>query len=232
MVIITVDGPAASGKGTIAQKIARYYQLPLLPSGNFYRLVAYLAKREGLKLAESSDLRALLSELESLRYEIDPFTFIFRKDRIEATSLRDPEIAKNASLFSSLSLVRRALLPMQQKYFDTITNVSTNNVKGGVSEGRDMGSVVFPEAPVKLYLTASLSARANRRGFDENCEDLGKIKASLVERDYLDFRRKEAPLLKPSDAILIDSTKFLPEDTFRKVIEVIDSVLKEKSIDL
>ena len=195
--VIAIDGPAASGKGTIAQGVARELGFHYLDSGSLYRLVALRALETGIALDDAAGLSATAEALESA----------FVGDRIllsgvDVTSaIRAPEVSAAASQVAVHSGVRRALLARQQAF---------RRPPGLVADGRDMGTVVFPGARLKVYVTASAEERARRR-YKQLIEKgnpviLSSLLRDIQERDARDGGRTTAPLRPAADAVILDTT--------------------------
>ena len=195
--VIAIDGPAGSGKSTIARALAERLGLKTLDTGACYRAVTAAALREGLDPADEDSVAALAS---GMALSIEGEVLIDGADVTE--EIRSEAVNHGVSLVAANQSVREVLVAWQREW------VSTHG--GGVVEGRDIGSVVFPNATVKLYLTASSQERARRRA-DEGA-------ASIERRDRLDSTRRVSPLTVPDGAVEIDTTE-------RSVPEVIDLVL-------
>jgi cytidylate kinase len=206
--VIAIDGPSASGKGTIAKKVAAAIGFHYLESGALYRLVALLAFREGLK-----EERAISEAAQRM-------DLVFRDDEIiledqdVSAHIRHEEIGKRASEVARMPLVRQALLKRQRAF---------RQPPGLVADGRDMGTVVFPDAVLKIFLTASSQVRAERRykqlkekGIAAN---LGALSRDLAERDARDASRAVAPLVPAPDSQVLDSSALSVE-------AVVDRILK------
>jgi 3-phosphoshikimate 1-carboxyvinyltransferase len=207
--VIAIDGPAASGKGTIAQGVAAALGYRYLDSGALYRLVALQAARQKVSFDDEPRLAALADGLD-LRFA-DGRTFLSGQDVTE--EIRAEEVSAMASKVAVLPRVRTALLTRQRAF---------RAWPGLVAEGRDMGTVVFPDAPLKIYLTASAEARARRRykqlidkGIPANIDGLLR---DIRERDLRDSTRAAAPLVPAPDAVLLDTTDLT-------IAEVTDAVL-------
>jgi cytidylate kinase len=195
--VIAVDGPAASGKGTIAQGVAQALGFHYLDSGALYRLVAFKALALGIAPDQEAPLAAIAAELAS--------TFV--ADRIlldgadATTAIRSPEVSAAASLVAVHPGVRRALLTRQRAF---------RRPPGLVADGRDMGTVVFPDASCKVYVTASAEERARRRYKQliekGNSVTLPSLLRDIQERDARDGARAAAPLRPAADAIILDTT--------------------------
>ena len=183
--VIAIDGPTASGKGTVAQKVAQQLGFHYLDSGALYRLTALSILRRGVPL---NDEHALAKTAEHLHCHFDG-AHIFLANEDVTQAIRAEEVGNTASRIATLITVRQALYGLQ---------LSFRKSPGLVADGRDMGTVIFPSARLKVFLTASVEARATRRykqlidkGFSANIEDLSK---DLKERDERDMNRASAPL--------------------------------------
>lgn len=207
--VIAIDGPSASGKGTVAQGVAGRLGFHYLNSGALYRAVAVAAKFDGLNLENESGLSNIALNLNA----------IFNGDSVElegrdvTDAIRTEEVSLLASRIAALPAVRKALLERQRGF---------RSPPGLVADGRDMGSVVFPDAALKIYLTATPEARAERRykqlmgkGLDAN---MAALLQDIRARDQRDSARAAAPLVKSADAVLIDSTDISAADAIAQVL--------------
>ena len=215
--VIAIDGPSGSGKGTVARRVAATLGWHLLDSGAVYRVTAVAAARHGIALDDERALADLAAALpitftedaagdETIRLDGDDIT---REVRSEATGERASQIA-------SLPAVRRALLSLQRGF---------RRAPGLVADGRDMGTVVFPDTPYKVFLTASAEARAERRykqlkekGFDVS---LASLFGDISKRDARDAARAVAPLRPAADAIVLDSTALDVASVVQRVLELV-----------
>ncbi|MDG5488266.1 d(CMP) kinase [Sphingomonas sp. BGYR3] len=202
--IIAVDGPAASGKGTIARALARHYGLPHLDTGLLYRAVAALVLREELDPRIEADAVACCDFPDSLL--ADP-------------ELRDDAVGRTASIVSAHPLVRRALFQRQQRF--------ARQPGGAVLDGRDIGTVIAPDADAKLFVKATPQIRARRRHAD--LKGMGRdvsfdrVLADIRERDERDSGRSTAPLVMAADAAPLD-TSFLSIDlAVKRAIELVEA---------
>lgn len=196
--VITIDGPTASGKGTVASRVAERLSFHLLDSGALYRLTALQALRREVELRDEHAIAKLAEHLPA-RFQGDTI-FLANEDVTHA--IRAEEVGNMASKIAALPTVRQALFGLQLGFRQT---------PGLVADGRDMGTVIFPTAKLKVFLTASVEARAQRRykqlidkGFSANMNDL---LADLQARDERDTNRAVAPLAPASDAHLLDTSE-------------------------
>jgi cytidylate kinase len=201
--IITIDGPAGSGKSTISRLLAARMGYAYLDTGAMYRAIALAAKREGVSVDNREGLTRLCEDL-NLRFvpDQDPPRLLMGKEDI-SERIRNPEMDMLSSSVSTVREVREAMCRIQR-------DIARHVQKGLVAEGRDMGTVVFPNAGVKFLLTASIEERASRRYLEllEKGKNIEKnsVLESLRERDHQDETRALAPLKPAPDAILLDST--------------------------
>jgi len=210
-IVVAIDGPAGSGKGTIAKKISSFYKFPHLDSGILYRSVAYLCQT-----AEEIDF----SEENVLRHARK-----LNLDEIDVGNLRTKEIDDISSKISSFNSLREFLKSYQLDF-----KKIHSDKKGIVVDGRDITTIIFPDAEIKFYITASLKDRANRR-FKELVLQNPKLDKKLVikelqKRDQRDKERSNAPLKKAKDAIVIDTSNLTIDEVNIKVQEVIKKVIK------
>ena len=207
--VIAIDGPTASGKGTVAQRVARTLGFHYLDSGALYRLTALSALRKQLPLTDEHALAKLAADLPC-RFAGE-HVFLAHED--VSLAIRSEDIGNAASKIASLPAVRQALYGLQLCF---------REAPGLVADGRDMGTVLFPHAPLKVYLTASVEARAQRRhkqlidkGFSAKIEDL---RNDLTERDARDANRLIAPLKPAEDAHLLDTSELTAEQAAARVL--------------
>ncbi len=212
--IIAMDGPAGAGKSTISQKLAASLGFVRLDTGALYRAVALAATRAG-KSTTDTDLLAFASALP-LRIDTDGKVFIGEED--VSLAIRAPEISNAASKFAAVPAVREALMDLQRRL---------GRSADSILDGRDIGTVVFPDADVKLFLTASVEVRAERRHLElltRGVEsDLESVKADIIARDYADEHREIAPLRKADDAILVDASHLNIDEVVAKCKEIVES---------
>ena len=195
--IITIDGPSGAGKGTLAAQVAAQYGWHLLDSGALYRVTAYAMQQAGIEPTDTLAVAALADQL--------PVRFAEGKVLLDAEditlAIRTEIVANQASQIAAMAPVRAALLDWQR---------AQARLPGLVADGRDMGTVVFPAARLKIFLTASAEERAQRRykqlekqGIAAN---ISRLAATIQERDARDQNRQDAPLIPAQDAVVIDST--------------------------
>ncbi len=213
--VITIDGPTASGKGTVASRVAEHLGFALLDSGALYRLTALSALEAGVDLADEAALAALAASL-NVRFEGER---ILLSGREVSREIRAEPVGVAASKIATLPAVRQALVDLQHGF---------RRAPGLVADGRDMGTVIFPDAPLKVFLTASVEARAERRhkqliekGFPANMADLLQ---DLRERDARDTQRAVAPLKPAEGAHLLDTSHMGIEPAVKQVLDWYQSV--------
>ena len=216
--IIAIDGPAGSGKGTIAKKVASKINAINVDTGAMFRCVALQALRENVSLEEIEKIKNILNNIE---IDLKPNGKVFLNGEDVSKAIREEEVSKYSSPISTISDVREKLLHMQRKLGEF------NDI---VMEGRDIGTVVFPNANVKIYLDASPEERARRRirqnlekGIKSNYEE---VLEEIKKRDFRDISRDIAPLKKAEDAIYIDSTNLSIEEVTEKILDIIKSKIK------
>ena len=221
IMIITIDGPAAAGKGTLATYLSKKYHLSYFDTGMVYRAVGIemLDKKEDINNEQAAEQIARnLTFLKMLELSTHP-------------EFRGPQGGKNASIVSSYPSVRQALLKMQRDFAQNPVLTDGSRASGVVYDGRDTGTVVCPNADIKLYITASSEVRAERRykefqakGIKISYEDvLSDVKA----RDDRDSKRSASPLKPAPDAIIIDTSYLNIQEVIEKVCKIIDSQVKK-----
>jgi cytidylate kinase len=216
--VVTIDGPAGSGKSTVAKVVASRTGLRYLDTGLLYRAIAFFLSQRGIPPVETDSLRDVLEglqlKLEGNRVRIG--------DEDVSDALRTPEIDRIVSLYAALPSVRKRLLHLQQ----------TQAVFPGlVADGRDMGSVVFPEAGLKIFLTADAEERARRRFLEQSSKgekvQFQEVLSDVLSRDKTDSTREIAPLSIPSNAILLDTTGKTVEEVVEEILCLIDMTFGE-----
>jgi cytidylate kinase len=207
--VITIDGPTASGKGTVAHKVADRLGFHLLDSGALYRLTALCALRRGTNL---NDEHALAKVAEHLNIRFNGGHIYLGTEEV-SNAIRAEDVGNTASKIAALPGVRQALYGLQLSFRQT---------PGLVADGRDMGTVIFPGAQLKVFLTASVEARAQRRykqlidkGFSANMDDL---LADLQSRDARDTQRAVAPLVPAEGAHILDTSQMTADEAVEQVL--------------
>lgn len=212
--IITIDGPTGSGKSTVSRLLAKRLNYPYLDTGAMYRVVGLAIQRAGIELENEKEVGKICNSLDiKFIHEADTNRiYLAQEDVTEA--IRGPDIDLMASNVSALHTVRKAMTRLQRK-------IASQGPL--VAEGRDMGTVVFPEAKHKFYLDASSDVRVKRR-FQERQKkgesiSREKVKEDLIKRDYRDMNRRLSPLKPAKDAKIIDTTKLNPDQVVEKIIK-------------
>lgn len=211
--ILTIDGPSGAGKGTVARAIAARLGWRLLDSGALYRVAALAALRAGIPLDDEERVARLTEDLDVEFAEIDGRERVLLDGEDVTTELRTEQCGEAASKVAALPAVRRALLARQRAFIAP---------PGLVADGRDMGTGVFPEAVLKVFLTATPEERARRRykqlkdkGISVSLRDLSR---EIAQRDERDANRPVAPLIPAPDARIIDSTHMSPEEVTERIL--------------
>jgi cytidylate kinase len=218
--VITIDGPSGSGKGTISRLLARELGYHFLDSGALYRIVAYAAGRRDIALDDESELVRLIADLD-IHFSADGGEDEVQLDGEQVgLAIRSEAAGAGASRVAALPGVRRALLQRQRSF---------HAAPGLVADGRDMGTVVFPHAELKIFLTASPEERAKRR-FNQLKEKGKKVDyagtlADIQARDERDANRSVAPLRPAEDAVIVDSSELDIEATFQRVQDLLKNHL-------
>ena len=209
MRVIAIDGPAGAGKSTVARALAARLGLEYLDTGAMYRAVTFAAMQRGIDPAEVDRVAKLAQEI---RLVVDEHGV--KVDGIDATAqIRSAEVTAAVSTVAANSAVRAELVRRQRKW--------ANQRDGGVLEGRDIGSVVFPDAELKLYLTAAPTVRAERR-VAESGGDLGEIEAAIARRDSSDRSRTDGPLLEAEGAVVVDTTGLSIDEVLERIEQLLE----------
>lgn len=219
--VVAIDGPSGSGKSTVARGTARALGLRYLDTGAMYRAVTWLALRRGIDLSDAPALEEL-ARTAPLDIETDPVRPAIHADGTDVTdAVRGSEVTAAVSAVSAVAGVRTAMVERQRALI---------GVGGIVVEGRDIGTTVAPEAPVKVFLTADASARAARRAHQDGAGSeetvVAATQADLIRRDAADSSRIASPLTQAPDALVIDSTALAPDEVIGRVLEQAEAVVQ------
>jgi len=214
---IAIDGPGGAGKSSLAKRLAAAFNFIYVDTGAIYRTVGLAADRKGIDLKDESAVKAILPELEiTMRYNENGEQCMILNGEDVSKLIRMPEVSLFASSVSAHASVRAFLLDMQRKF------ARENNV---IMDGRDIGTVVLPNAELKIYLTADAKVRAQRRfdelqakGVEAKYEDVLK---EMELRDWQDMNREVAPLKKADDAIVVDTSSIGFEESFQVLCELV-----------
>lgn len=217
--IVAIDGPAGTGKGTVTKILAKRNGLIYIDTGAMYRCVALECVNRGILPEEIQKIREVL---ENIDIKLMPNNVVFLNGKDVSEEIRTPKVDKVVAKFAELKEVRDKLTPIQQA-------MGVNS--DVIMEGRDIGTVVFPNADVKIFLDCALEERANRRykqnlekGIDQSYQEVLK---AIIERHRLETEREIAPLIKSDDAILVDSTDM----SIDEVVDTIEEIIRRKRND-
>lgn len=208
--IIAIDGPGGSGKSTVARHLAERLDLEYLDTGAMYRAVAFAALRRGIDPGDVEPVANLVDGLELTVSEVGVTV-----DGVDATiEIRGPEVTRAVSLVAANPAVRTELRSRQREWAAVRP--------GGVVEGRDIGTVVFPEATLKVFLTARADVRAERRSQEVADLDYETVAADLARRDTLDEGREDSPLAQADDALVLDTTGMSIDEVVEVLVAALD----------
>ena len=224
--VITIDGPSSSGKSTIAKLVAAHYKYTYIDSGSIYRAITFLANENKLLNSKEINVNFLINLLEN-----NSISFFNNSKNQNIITLNDVDIedeirssiiSNHVSRVAQIDRIRNYVFEIQKKI---------SNDKSIVMDGRDIGSVVFPDADVKFYIDASLKVRAKRRWNDlivnEKNISLNDVTNDLFNRDKIDVNRKISPLIVPNDSIKINTDNFTIDQVVHKMIKLIDKKIKK-----
>jgi len=212
--IITIDGPTGSGKSTVSRLLAKRLRYHYLDTGAMYRAVGLAIWRAGAELQNKEEVARICNSLDIKFIQRGDSTKICIGDEDVTRAIREPLMDLMASNVSALDIVRKAMIRLQRKI---------GSQGSLVAEGRDMGTVVFPEANHKFYLDASLEVRVDRRVQErqEKGESISreKVREDLIKRDYQDMNRRLSPLKPAKDAVIIDTTELNPHQVVERIMK-------------
>lgn len=216
--LITIDGPSGVGKGTLALLLANYFKLNYLNSGSIYRAIAYLSEINNIEVSDTEDIISLITTLQ-IQFPIEKNNYRIICNKKDITNdINNENCATRASIISSNTYVRKSLVSLQRSFFQE---------PGLVAEGRDMGSVIFKNSKIKIFLTASNIIKAQRRHKQLKQKGINVSLPHLIEeldnRDSRDVSRKISPLVIPSDAYIIDTDKLTINEVFDKTLKYINN---------
>ncbi|CAM4495214.1 MAG: Cytidylate kinase [Legionella sp.] len=215
--VITLDGPSGTGKGTLCHLLAKHLQWNMLDSGAIYRVLAYAIRKNNIDFQDINQIAELARALD-LRFESseDNASLVILNNEDVSTSIRSEQCGQDASKIAAIPEVRLALLERQRNFAQ---------FPGLVTDGRDMGTIVFPDAVLKVFLYADEQERANRRYLQlkekGNNVSLAQVVEELVKRDTRDTARTHAPLRPADDAVKIDTTRLTIVQAFNTVLKLI-----------
>ncbi|MDG2435391.1 MAG: (d)CMP kinase [Gammaproteobacteria bacterium] len=215
--LITIDGPSGVGKGTLALLLANYFKLNYLNSGSIYRAIAYLSEINNIEVSDTEDIISLITTLQ-IQFPIEKNNYRIICNKKDITNdINNENCATRASIISSNTYVRKSLVSLQRSFFQE---------PGLVAEGRDMGSVIFKNSKIKIFLTASNIIKAQRRHKQLKQKGINVSLPHLIEeldsRDRRDVSRKISPLVIPNDAYVIDTDKLTINEVFDKTLKYIN----------
>lgn len=223
-ITIAIDGFSSTGKSTLAKQLAKHLGYVYVDTGAMYRAVTYFAMQNGYITADFFDKQTLISSLPfiKLHFELNPqlgFAEMYLNDVNIEKEIRTIQVSNFVSLVAEVSEVRAKLVEQQQEM---------GKGKGIVMDGRDIGTVVFPKAELKVFMTASSETRAQRR-YEELKEkgqevSFEEVLKNVEHRDYIDTHRDDSPLVKSEDAIEIDNSYLTREEQFKAVLEMVEVI--------
>jgi CMP/dCMP kinase len=214
-ILVTIDGPAGSGKSSVARAVAGRLGVVNLNTGAAYRAVALLALRENVDLRDELGLAEL-----ARRVELDPDGATIDGSIVPEPDLRTPEVSAAASKVSAHAQLRQVLLPVQRAAAG-----KARGQGGAVVEGRDIGTVVLPDAELKVYLSAAPEERARRRASQTGREgELDRIRAAIARRDRQDSEREVSPLRPAEDAVVLDTTSLTLDEVISEVLRLAEDL--------
>lgn len=214
---IAIDGYSSCGKSTIAKDLAKEYNYIFVDSGAMYRAVTFFALENNIIFNNSINTQLLIDKLSSVDVyfeKIENSNLIFLNGENIENKIRSLEVANWVSKIAQINEVRDKLVSLQQKMGEN---------KGVIMDGRDIGTVVFPDAELKLFITADTDIRVNRRLKDLDGVTFEEVKSNLLDRDKKDTERENSPLLQAKDAIVIDNTNLTPTEQMLMIKALVDA---------
>jgi cytidylate kinase len=214
--VITIDGPAASGKSTVARLLAVKLDAVFLDTGAMYRAATLAAMLDGVDLTDQQRILEVIDETV-FEFKATPDGMLVQIDGVDATAqIRDPKVTANARYVACLAPARERLVDMQRRFAQAYERI--------VSEGRDQGTVAFPDANVKFFLTADLNERAHRRQAELKAKAIqqtdDEIRQAILKRDQSDENRAVGPLKPADDAVIVDTTGLSIDEVVEKLVTV------------
>lgn len=223
MISVAIDGPAGAGKSTVAKMVAQRLGFIYVDTGALYRTLGLYAKLIGVDINKPEELDGLLNSVKLELKFIDSEQRVFLNGEDVSDKIRTPEMGALASKISAIPRVREYLLDMQRKLAEK------NNV---IMDGRDIGTVVLPNADVKIFLTASPECRAKRRQLDFERKgeivDYNEVLQLIIKRDHQDSSRKIAPLKPAVDSIIVDTSGLSLEQSIDKVVSIVEEKCNQR----
>lgn len=212
---IAIDGPAGAGKSTVAKKVAGALDYLYIDTGSMYRALAWAVQHDDLPIEDEAAVSQVLREHTIQLKRIDGEQHVYWDDRDVTSWIRTPEVSQGASVVASYGAVREQMLTMQRA-------MATQGKV--VMDGRDIGTHVLPDAEVKIFLTASIRERAERRWRELRdkglAPDLSEMEKEIAERDQRDMNREVAPLRQAEDAVLVDTTGMTIDEVVERILEI------------
>jgi cytidylate kinase len=225
-ITIAIDGFSSTGKSTLAKQLAKHLGYIYVDTGAMYRAVTFFAMKQGYINTDAFDSTSLIASLPAIRLHFEfnaelGFAEVFLNDVNVETEIRTIEVSRFVSKVAEVSQVRAKLVEQQKEM---------GKNKAIVMDGRDIGTVVFPDAELKIFMTASASTRAQRR-YDElidkgDAVTYDEVLKNVEERDYIDTHRDDSPLVMAEDAIEIDNSHLNREEQFARVLEMVNDITK------
>ncbi|MGB7582431.1 MAG: (d)CMP kinase [Sedimentisphaerales bacterium] len=215
--VITIDGPAASGKSTVARLLAVKLDAVFLDTGAMYRAATLAAMLDSADMTNQQRILEVIDE-SVFEFKATPDGMLVRIDGVDTTTqIRDPKVTENARYVACLAPARQRLVDMQRRFAQAYERI--------VSEGRDQGTVAFPDANVKFYLTADLNERARRRQVELKAKGImqtdDEIRQAILKRDQSDENRAVGPLKPADDAVIVDTTDLSVDEVVEKLVDFV-----------